>query len=97
MIRADIKPYTYFTLGEEPDEYGQFIITPEPKGTIKIAIYTVSQATVDNIKYKQATYIGLTEDTEVNDTYIIEYGKERLKVLYVNGQGRYKQVFLSEV
>ena len=96
MIRADIKPYTFTTLGEL-DEYGYPTISAEPKGTIKIAIYTANQAITNNANYSEATYIGLTEDTEVNDTYIINYGKEQLKVLYTNTQGRYKQVFLCGV
>lgn len=96
MIRADMKPYTFTTLGDL-DEYGFPVKSNEPKGTIKIAIYTVNQALTNNIKYSEASYIGLTDDTEVNDTYIINYGKEQLKVLYTNNQGRYTQVFMSEV
>ena len=51
----------------------------------------------DNILYKNCAYIGLTTDAEVNDTYVIKYGSERLKVLYVNPMGRFKQVFLQRM
>lgn len=95
MINADMRLYNYFTFGNNSG-YGQPVLSEEPVGTIKIAIYTLSQSNTNNIKYNAATYIGLTT-AEVNDTYVIEYGKERLKVLYVNNAGRFKQVYLGEL
>lgn len=90
-----MRSYNYFTFGDK-DSYGQAQLSEDIQGTIKIAIYTSSQSIQDNIRYKDATYIGLTQ-AEVNDTYVIEYGNERLKVLYVNPVGRYKQVFLKNL
>lgn len=95
MINSQMKTYNYFTFGAL-DEYGQPGLSTEPVGQVKMAINISSQAVIDNINYKDATYIGLTL-AEVDDTYVIEYGKERLKVLYVNPIGRYKQVFLKEI
>lgn len=95
MINADMRLYNYYSFGDS-DEYGQQKLSTEPVGTIKIAIYTTSQSVQDNIKYKEASYIGLTQ-AEVNNTYVIEYGEERLKVLYVQPKGIYKQVYMSEI
>lgn len=95
MINSQMKTYNYFTFGAL-DEYGQPGLSTEPVGQVKMAINISSQSVIDNINYKDATYVGLTL-AEVNDTYVIEYGKERLKVLYVNPIGRYKQVFLKEI
>ena len=95
MINSQMKTYNYFTFGAL-DEYGQPGLSTEPVGQVKMAINISSQAVIDNINYKDATYVGLTL-AEVNDTYVIEYGKEYLKVLYVNPIGRYKQVFLKEI
>lgn len=98
MFSTDARTYNYFTLGGL-DEYGQpQMVTEdtEPTGTIKMAIYTTAQAIQDNVLYKDASYIGLTQ-ADVNDTYIIEYENDRLKVLYVNPKGRYKQVFLARM
>lgn len=89
-----MKDYTFSTFGEL-DEYGQPQLS-DIQGTIKMAIYTSSQSIQDNIRYKDATYIGLTH-AKVDDTYVIDYGEERLKVLYVNNQGRYKQVFMKNL
>lgn len=96
MINTDMRLYDYFTFGED-NGYGMPQLSTEPKGQIKIAINISSQATQDNILYKDCSYVGLTHDTNVNDTYVIEYEGEKLKVLYVNPKGRYKQVFLKEM
>lgn len=96
MINAQMRNYEYYTYGEK-DAYGQPQLSTEPKGTIKIAINISSLNTQDNILYKNCAYIGLTTDAEVNDTYVIKYGSERLKVLYVNPMGRFKQVFLQRM
>lgn len=95
MINTDMRSYNYFTFGEK-DSYGQPQLSEEVQGTIKMSINTVSQTLSDNANYKQATYIGLTNDAKVNNTYVIEYGTEKLKVLYVVPKGRLKQVFMIE-
>ena len=96
MINADMRIYNYFTFGTV-DSYGQTAISEEPKGTIKIAINISSQATQENILYKDCTYIGLTHDKAINDTYVIAFGDKKLKALYVNPKGRYTQVFFKEL
>lgn len=95
MINANMRLYNYFTLGED-DGYGQPALSTDPVGQIKMAINLTSQSVQDNINYKEAQYMGLTH-AKVDDTYIIEYGNVRLKVLYVNEMGRYNQVFLQEM
>ena len=91
MINADMRSYDYFTIGEV-NEYGQPAIPAAGKetikGKIKIAINTTSQSIQNNIRYK---------DAKVDDTYVIKYGNERLKVLYVNPKGKYNQVFLKNL
>lgn len=98
MINTSMRIYNYYQLGAV-DEYGQRKLpaaNTEPTGTIKMAIEISSQGVQDNINYKDANYVGLTNNN-VDDTYIIEYQDKRLKVLYVNPKGRVKQVFLKEI
>lgn len=95
MINADMRSYNYFTLGED-NGYGVPGLSADIKGTVKMAINVTSQSIQDNIMYKNATYIGLTHDY-VDDTYVIALGDTKLKVLYVNPRGRYKQVFMAEM
>jgi hypothetical protein len=98
MINAKMRSYNYYTLGEA-NAYGQPTLPTKdstPVGTIKIAISTTSQAVQDNVNYKDCSYIGLTQ-AKVNDTYVIEYEEELLKVLYINTDGRYTQVFLQAI
>lgn len=96
MINAKMRSYNYYTYGA-PDAYGQPQLSAEIQGSIKIAINTTSQSIQDNILYQDCSYIGLTHDPAVNDTFVIQYGDEKLKVLYVNPEGRYKQVFLKKI
>lgn len=97
MINTNYRVYNFFTLGA--NEYGQEVASQQPAGQIKMSIALRNQSTQDNILYHDAQYLALTHDTKVNDTYIIEYGNKRLKVLYVaeSAQNRPKQVFLSRV
>lgn len=101
MINSQMSMYPYFLYSDEPDIYGQQTLIkdengePVIQGTVKLAINTSSTAIQENIRYKEATYIALTMDANISDKYAIQYGDERLKVLYVNPLGRYKQVFLN--
>lgn len=95
MINAKMRNYDYFTYGE-PNEYGQRVLSAEPQGAIKISISNINISLADSIQYKNATYIGLTL-APIDDSYVIQYGDKRLKVHYVNPDGRFKQVFLGEV
>ena len=94
MIVADMRKYDYFTFGDS-DGYGQPTLSETAQGSVKMAIYTTSQSVQDNINYNGATYLGLTHDSGVNDAYVIQYGDKRLKVLYVQSEGRYKRVFME--
>jgi hypothetical protein len=91
-----MREYNYFLYGED-NGYGQAKVSKEPQGTVKMSITNTTTSTQDNILYKDASYIGLTLDKAVTDTYVIEYGKERLKVLYIVPQGRYRQVFMKYI
>lgn len=95
MINADMRLYDYFTLGEQ-DEYGQQVESTEPAGQVKIAINVSSQNIQDNINYTNCEYVGLTHNKLIDDTWLIQYGNTRLKVLYVNKHGRLTQVFMAE-
>lgn len=97
MINADMRIYDFYTLGA-PDAYGQTYLpeNPIPAGQVKIAINISSQSVQDNINYEDANYVGLTKSL-LDETVVIQYGEERLKVLYVNPKGRYKQVYLKRI
>ena len=91
MISNQMKNYNYQVFGEN-NGYGQPALS-ETKGTIKMAINLTSQTLNENSLYSGAQYMGLTFDA-IDDTYVIEFGNEKLKVLYVNPNGRYNQAFL---
>lgn len=103
MINAQMRSYDFYLYNEEEDIYGQKTLIkddngePAIQGTIKIAINHTDSTIQQNIRYKDATYFGLTNDKAISDRYVIQYGDERLKVLYVVREGRYLQVFMNNL
>lgn len=95
MINADMRWYDYFTLDGD-NGYGQPQLSEEVTGSVKMAINLSSQSIQDHILYEDAAYIGLTL-AQLDDTCVIQYGNEKLKVLYVNPKGRYKLVYMKRM
>lgn len=95
MINVDMKTYDYFTFGEK-DAYGQDRLSDTAQGAVKLAIYNTSTSVQDNINYTDCNYIGLTM-AQIDESYVIQYGTEKLKVQYVQPKGRFKQVFLKRI
>lgn len=95
MINSDMRTYDYYTYGND-NAYGQKEISNTVAGAIKMAIYLTNQTVQDNINYKDSQYIGLTL-SDIDDSFVIKYGERLLKVLYINPQGRYTQVFMGEL
>lgn len=99
MINSRMRCYNYFLIGDD-NGYGQLTLIkdensePIRQGIVRLSISTITKAVSDDIRYTDASYIGLTQDT-IKDTYVIEYGDELLKVQYVNPDGRYTQVFMG--
>jgi hypothetical protein len=94
MINSNMRDYEYYLLGVD-NGYGQLTMTPDVQGVVKLSITTLTKAVTDDIRYSDASYLGLTQDKTIKDTYVIKYGDELLKVQYVNPDGRYTQVFLA--
>lgn len=85
-----MRNYTYQKYGEQ-DAYGQ--PTLGKGGTISMAISVISNQINDNVLYRDAQYIGLTRGA-LDDKCVINYGKDKLKVLYVVS-GRFNQVYMA--
>lgn len=95
MINANMREYDYYLYGDN-NGYGQPTLSKEVQGTVKMSIDTTTQDTQENVNYREARYIGLTH-ADVTDKFVIQYGNEKLKVLYVQPKGRYKQAFLGSM
>lgn len=96
MINSQMKKYDYYIFGEK-NSYGQPKLSEDVKGSVKMAINLITEAIEENSFYSGANYIGLTFDKTIDSTYVIQYGEEKLKVLYVNRAGRYTQVSLARM
>lgn len=95
MINADMRVYDYFTYNET-DAYGQPQLSEDVQGTIKMAIYIASQGIKDSVAYAGTEYVGMTH-ADIDDKYVIKYGASKLKVLYINPRGTWKQVYLTRM
>lgn len=95
MINADMRLYDYYTYGAS-NGYGSPVLSDEVQGELLMAIYNTSTSVIDNIRFKDATHLGLT-NAPIDDKYVIQYGEERLKVLYVISKGRLKQVYMKNI
>lgn len=95
MVNADMRTYDYY-LYQDNDAYAQPQLSQDVQGTIKIAIYTASQGIKDSVAYTGTEYIGLTHDA-INDKYVILHNDEKLKVLYINTRGTWKQVYMARM
>lgn len=94
MITTRMRTYDCFALGETEDAYGERVVSENPIGSIKMSITFISNTISESAVYADCEYLGLTY-ADIKDTYVIQYGEDRLKVKYVIPQGRYKQVFLA--
>lgn len=94
-MEQNMRKYSYFVYGEK-DDYGQPQLSKEVVGEIKMAIGVASQSIQDSVAYSGTQYTALTH-ADVNDSMVIQFGDEKLKVLYVNPHGKYKQVFLARM
>ncbi len=101
MIAPSMREYEFYRYSE-PNDYGQQTLIkdengkPIVQGTVKMAINLTTQATKDSVTYHNAQFCALTHDKSVDDTFVIQYGKTRLKVLFVAPGGRYRMVYLNE-
>lgn len=96
MINAKMRDYDYFSFGSN-NGYGQPQLEKEPKGKVKMSLSLTSQSVQDNINYKDANYVGLTLSSLLDDKKAVRIGEEMYKILYVNNEGRYKEVFLKRI
>lgn len=101
MINSNMRMYDYY-LYDDDNEYGQPTLiknedgTDKIQGQVKLSITNTSTSIQDNINYSGAQYLALTRDKAIDDKYVIQYGDERLKVLYVTPT-RLRQVFLQSI
>ena len=94
MFNRQMKRYNSYKFTTVIDDYGQQTLTENPE-VIKMAINIYAQANEDSILYKNVKYIGLTTNKNINDSYVVDYHGEKLKVLFVNPLGRFNQVFMG--
>ena len=97
MINANMKWHDYYLYNGQ-DGYGQPTLSDEIIGSVKMSIHSSSKSITGDVNYTGGDYIGLTNDPNIDDKYVIQYGDERLKVKYtVSVPKHMTQVFMSRM
>jgi hypothetical protein len=97
MINTKMREYKYYKYDGE-DEYGQAKLSEKPMGKVKIAIYKVSEQLDGSIKFSKGLFQGITMDKNIDDTYILKYGKDKLKVTSIMpSDSYYRLAYLTRV
>ena len=97
MISTNTRSYDYYLYGDN-DGYGQPQLSTDVVGTVKMSVYAISKTVQNGVQYTNEDYIGLTYDQNIDDTYVIQYGTEKLKVLYTIKCPNVKtQVFMARM
>lgn len=99
MIQANLKPYKAYRRDEGVDAYGQPSTAFTFLKTIEASVFLQTQTVISaDIRYKDATHIGLTNDKtlSIGDKIISMEGTE-YRILLVNNAGRMAQLTLKGV
>lgn len=91
-IRSSMKSYPLYELGSL-DSYGQ-LGSPNLVGEVELDLQVYSHSQLGSPLYENCEFIGLTLARDLSDKNLIEVEGKKLKVLFVNSQGRYTQIFL---
>ena len=81
--------YRYF----DPDEYGQPTLDTSNPQTIELTFGLYNHTEVEDVRYQDVEYTGLTR-SEVTDKNVIQLDGKNYKVKFVNPYGRMKHVLL---
>lgn len=92
VINRDMREATLITLGGV-DEYGQDGTEELETSTINLTFGLYKHTQVEDIRFQDVEYTGLTFD-DVRDDQIIVLDDVRYRVQFVNTFGRMHQVFL---
>lgn len=79
------------------DDYGYKSENFAVSRKIEAAVTLYSQNNTEDIRYKDATHLCLTEDKSLTDEMRIEDGGRVYDILLVNNESRLSQLFLKEV
>lgn len=94
-INSKMAYYDVYSYGKN-DSYGQPSLSELPVGKTKMSVSVANQSVKDSIAYSGTSYVGLTHDT-LDDTCVLDYEGEMLKVQYVNPHGKLSQVYLEKM
>jgi hypothetical protein len=97
MIMSNMLPCTIEQRNSGVDSYGQPLTTFTTVKTVDVSITLTNQFnTPTDIRYKDATHLGLTFDKTLTDNMRVVSGGTSYIILLVNNQTRMTQLVLKE-
>ena len=93
MINREMRTVVIKSFRQDPDDYGQKRLS-ETTTNAEMMVKQFSQAHVDDPRFVDVQYIGLTKDPITTENVVSIDGTDYM-VLYVIPSGRYTQVMLK--
>jgi hypothetical protein len=97
VINRERQTATLISYSSGTDEYGKPLTSIGSSREIEIMITIYKQNNAEDIRFIDATHLGLTAETAITDKHSIIINDEEYKVLYVIPSKRLAQVFLKKV
>lgn len=79
------------------DEYGKPLNTIQETKEIQMMITLYKESNVNDVRFIDATHLGITSEKGITDKNYIILGADEYKVIQVIPSKRYTQVFLKKV
>ena len=97
MINRDSKTVYVISFSSGKDKYGKPNLVEDSRREIEMMMTIYKQNNVEDIRFIDATHIGLTADQDITDKNNILFDGIEYKVLFVIPSRRLTQVFLKKV
>ena len=97
IFNRELKPVSVVSFATGTDAYGQKRKQGSTTRTVEMVVKIYAQSNVSDVRYCDATNIGLTYDTSITDENQIVIDGATYNVLYVIPSGRMYQILMKKV
>ena len=95
MINREYQPVKIVTFKDGTDEYGQKRKKIESERTTEMVVKINSQINVNDPRYIDCDYIGITKDKDIKDTDTCSFDNKNCNIRYIIPSGKYNQILMK--
>ena len=95
MINREYRPVTIITYENGIDEYGQKRKKNKTERTTEMVVKINSQVNVNDPRYIDCDYIGITKDKDIKDTDTCSFDNKNCNIKYIIPSGKYNQILIK--